>query len=367
MSNATKGEAGSKQFDLLERMNLSEHEMVVFCRDRETGLNGIIGVHNTVLGPAMGGLRMYPYNNESQALDDVLRLSRAMTYKSSLAGINVGGGKAVIIGDPKKDKSEALLRRFGQFVDSLGGKFYAAADVGIKPADLDTIKLETPYVSGVSPLRGGSGDSAPLTAYGVYLGMKAAILHMEGQDKLQGKRVMVQGVGKVGSKLVKHLIDEEAEVYIYDTDLETAKSLEREFQVKRVENEQVLTLDVDILAPCALGGILNEHSIPNLKCRAVVGGANNQLLVEDRDSLALQDRGILFVPDFMVNAGGIVNVSLELQTYHPEVAKRITENIYDTTLKVLELSEKEKMSPLDAAKNLAEKRLREIGKIRLYR
>lgn len=367
MNNTNSIQTTSEEVSLLNRMDLSEHEMLVFCRDEATGLKGIIGIHNTILGPSMGGLRMYPYKNGGDALNDVLRLSRAMTYKSSLAGIHVGGGKAVIIGDPKKDKSEALLRRFGQFVNDLGGKFYSASDVGISPEDLETIKLETPYVSGVSALLGGSGDSSPLTAYGVYLGMKAGLKHLDGTDSLRGKKVMVQGVGKVGSKLIKHLVDEGAEVLVYDIDSEALEEVAQKYPVTRVENEQVLTTAVDILAPCALGGILNGTSIPKLKCRMIAGGANNQLLDEEKDSAMLHGMGILFLPDFMVNAGGIINVSLELQTYHPEVAKRLTENIYDTSLRVLSEAHKEGNSPLLAARILAEKRIREVGKIRLYR
>ena len=354
-------------FALLEQMNASAHEMVLFCHDEATGLKAIVGVHNTLLGPSMGGVRMYPYASEAEALEDVLRLSKAMTYKSSLAGIHVGGGKAVIIGVPSMDKSEALLRRFGMFVNSLGGKFYVAADVGIKPSDLEVIKLETSFVSGVSPLLGGSGDSAPLTAYGGYLGMKAAIQHTEGHNSLEGKRIMVQGVGKVGSKLVKYLLEEGAEVYISDVNKEQESKLVKLYGIKAVKEEQVLNMDVDILSPNAMGGILNQESIPFLNCKIILGGANNQLLEEEVDARRVQEKGILFVPDFMVNAGGIINVSLELQSYHEDIAKRMTEKIYDTTLRVLSKADKDGVVPLEAAKREAEKRLEEVGKIGLYR
>jgi len=352
---------------IFDRLDISDHESLFFCRDRDTGLRALVGIHNTILGPAMGGLRMYPYESETEALEDVLRLSEAMTYKSALAGIHVGGGKAVIIGHPQKDKSEALLRRFGLFLNQLGGKYYVASDVGIKPEDLETIKLETPFVVGTDPLLGGSGDSSPLTAYGVYLGMKAGIKHMEGHDSLRGKRIMIQGLGKVGVKLLAYLKAEGAELLGFDVNEEALKKAGKEFGLVAVEEEQVLRTAVDILAPCALGGILHPEIIPQLSCKMIAGGANNQLLDEDRDALLLHEKGITYLPDFMVNAGGIINVSLELGSYHESIAKRMTEKIYPTTLEVLGEASEKGTSPLIAAKAKAEKRLSEIGKNRLYR
>ncbi|MEO0898768.1 MAG: Glu/Leu/Phe/Val dehydrogenase dimerization domain-containing protein [Bacteroidota bacterium] len=357
----------SSSVSIFEQMGSQSHELLLFCHDKATGLKAIIGVHNTLLGPAMGGLRMYPYHNEEAALQDVLRLSRAMTYKNALAGIHVGGGKAVIIGDPLVHKSEALLRRFGIFLNNLAGKYYVASDVGIKPTDLEYIKLETPYVVGVDQHLGGSGDSSPLTAYGVYLGMKAAVQHAEGHNSLSGKKIMVQGVGKVGSKLVKYLVKEGAEVSVYDVNQQAVNEVVQQFGVKAVEGQDVVNAEVDILSLNALGGVLNSESIPNLRCKMIVGGANNQLLNEEVDSLALRERGILFVPDFMVNAGGIINVSQELHGYHPEVAKRITKKIYDTTLQVLHFASTSDMTPLQAAMAQAEKRIKEVGNNRLYR
>ncbi len=352
---------------IFDRLDISDHESLFFCRDRDTGLRALVGIHNTFLGPAMGGLRMYPYESEAEALEDVLRLSEAMTYKSALAGIHVGGGKAVIIGHPKKDKSEALLRRFGLFLNQLGGKYYVASDLGINPEDLETIKLETSFVVGTDPLLGGAGDSSPLTAYGVYLGIKAGIKHMEGHDSLRGKRIMIQGLGKVGFKLLAYLKAEGAELLGFDVNEEALKRAGKEFGLVAVEEEQVLRTAVDILAPCALGGILHSESIPQLLCKMIAGGANNQLLDEDRDALLLHDKGIVYLPDFMVNAGGIINVSLELGQYHESIAKRMTEKIYPTTLEVLGEASEKGTFPLIAAKAKAEKRLIEIGKNRLYR
>ena len=343
-----------------------DHEMVVFCQDQATGLRGIIAVHNTTLGPAMGGLRMWPYAHEAAALTDALRLSRAMTLKNALAGINVGGGKAVIIGDARTGKSEALLRRFGRFVHNLHGKYYTAEDVGMSEADMEIIRMETPFVTGVSPLMGGSGDPSPVTAYGTYLGMKAALKEATGSDSLTGKRVMVQGVGHVGAHLVRHLVKENAQVFIYDIYPDLLASVARETGAQVVAAEEVFTTLVDVFAPCALGGVLNPDTIPLLRCQVVAGAANNQLLDEARDGAALAERGILYAPDFMVNAGGIINVSLELTAYSRDRALQLTERIYDTTLKVLATAKAQGITPHAAAVSLAEARIHAVGHNRLF-
>lgn len=311
------------------------HENVVFCHDEATGLKAIIAIHNTVLGPSLGGLRFWDYANEHEALVDVLRLSRGMTFKSALAGIHLGGGKAVIIGNAKKLKSEALLRRFGKFVDNLGGKYYTAEDVNISVRDIETIRTETQYVAGLPEETGGSGDPSPVTAYGVYLGIKASLKYQTGSESLEGKRVVVQGVGKVGSYLVERLVADGAKVFVQDINADNVAQLVSEHGVTAIEAHEVISFDCDVYAPCALGGGLNPDTIPKLNCGIVCGGANNQLLDETRDAEALKARGILYAPDFLVNAGGVINVFTELEGYNQARALRKAEQIYDTLLQVL--------------------------------
>lgn len=359
----TEREANMDVFTALSQYN---HEAVFFCNDNASGLRAIIAIHNTTLGPAMGGLRMWPYKNEQEALTDVLRLSRAMTYKNALAGLNVGGGKAVIIGDSRKDKSEALIRRFGKFLNNLGGKYYTAEDVGMSEMDMELISMETPYVTGLSTHLQGSGDPSPFTAYGTLLGIKAALKYSTGNDALEGKSVMVQGIGSVGGKLVKLLRKEGAIVYIYDIHEESLQKLAEETGAIIVPEGDVFTKEVDILAPCALGGILNPDTIPGLNCSIVSGAANNQLLDEKRDAQLLKDRGILFTPDFMVNAGGIINVSLELERYNSERAYELTGRIYDTTLRVLRMADEQTITTHEAALQLAESRIKSLGNNLLY-
>ncbi|WNJ18039.1 Glu/Leu/Phe/Val dehydrogenase dimerization domain-containing protein [Pontibacter sp. G13] len=353
--------------EVFSEMASYDHEMIVHCHDRATGLKAIIAVHNTTLGPAMGGLRMWPYATEGEALTDALRLSRGMTLKNALAGINVGGGKAVIIGNARTDKTEAMLRRFGKFVHNLGGKYYTAEDVGMSEDDMEIIRTETPYVTGISQIRGGSGDPSPVTAYGTYLGMKAAMKKATGSDSLNGKRVLVQGVGHVGGYLVDHLVEEGAKVFIYDIYPQTLEAVSARTGATIISEEEVYTLPVDVYAPCALGGTLNPETIPQLNCMIVCGAANNQLLDEVRDAQDLKDRGILYAPDFMVNAGGIINVSLELEVYHRDLAMRKTERIYETAMKVFDLAGQADITTHEAALKLAEQRIAEIGHNLLYR
>jgi len=351
---------------LFAAMQENQHESLLFAQDHVAGLKGIIAIHNTTLGPAMGGVRMWTYASEEQAIADALRLSRAMTYKSALAGLNVGGGKAVIIGNPHQDKSEVLLRRFGQYINQLEGKFFAAADVGMTEADLGTIAHETPYVVGRSKLAGGSGDSAPLTAYGVFLGIKSAVKHLTGSDRLSNKKVLVQGLGKVGSRLVRHLREEGATVYVYDTAPALMELIVKETGALAVSPEEVYTLPVDVFSPCALGGIINDETLPGLNCDIVAGGANNQLTDEAVHGKALRERGILYAPDFMINAGGIINVSLELQGYQEETARNQTEKIYQTTRDVLALADDQQISTHEAAMQLAQNRIQQVGRLRLF-
>jgi len=351
---------------VFEQVARLQHEQVSFCHDPATGLKAIIGIHSTVLGSALGGLRYWNYDHESDALSDVLRLSRGMTFKAALAGLNLGGGKAVIIGDARTQKSEALLRRFGRFVDDHGGKYITAEDVNIGVSDIENVRLETEHAVGISEARGGSGDPSPVTAYGVYVGMKAARQFRTGSDSLSGLKVMVQGVGKVGSYLVEHLRKENTTVYIYDIYEENVQAVAKATGAIPVTAEQVFTIDCDVFAPCALGAGLAPETIPGLKCSIVAGGANNQLLDEQRDGAALQERDILYVPDFMINAGGLINVSVEIEGYNRELALAKTEGIYKTTLDVLKNAREKQISTNEAAIGQALSRIENIGNLKRF-
>jgi leucine dehydrogenase len=342
------------------------HEQVVFCHDEATGLKAIIGIHNTVLGPALGGTRMWNYATEHDALTDVLRLSRGMSFKAAISGINLGGGKAVIIGDAKTMKTEALLRRFGKFVDSLNGKYITAEDVNMKTADMEYINMETKHVTGLPETMGGGGDPSPVTAYGVYLGMKATVKKVYGNDSLNGKKVAVQGVGQVGMHLVEYLVKENAIVYITDIFEDKVKEIAQKFGVNTVAQDKIYDLDVDIYAPCALGATLNDTTIPRLKCSIIAGAANNQLKDEVKHGYMLLDRSIAYAPDFLINAGGLINVYNEYQgNYNRNRVFQQTEIIYNTCLDILNLAEKEKIATQEAAIRTAEKRINSIGKLRM--
>jgi leucine dehydrogenase len=339
------------------------HEKVVFCHDHETGLKAIIGIHNTVLGPALGGTRMWSYASDAEALDDVLRLSRGMTYKAAISGLNLGGGKAVIIGDAKKDKTEALMRRYGRFVKNLNGAYITAEDVGTTTKDMEYIKMETDHVAGLPEAVGGSGDPSPVTAYGTYMGMKAAAKKAYGSDSLSGKKISVQGVGHVGGYLVELLAKENAEIFITDIYEDRLKEISTKYGAKVVGMDEIYDLDVDIYAPCALGGTVNDNTINRLKCQIIAGSANNQLRDETVHGPALIERGIFYAPDFLINAGGLINVYSELQGYNRESAYAQTERIYGYTLDIFELAEKEGIYTQLAATKLAEKRIQSIGKV----
>jgi leucine dehydrogenase len=364
MSEATAMPVGTG--GIFDQISTLDHEQVMFCHDKATGLRAIIGIHNSVLGSALGGLRFWNYNNDSEALFDVLRLSRGMTFKAALSGVNLGGGKAVIIGDPRKIKSEALLRRFGQFVQNLGGKYITAEDVGVSEQDMVHISQETDHVTGLPENRGGSGDPSPVTAYGVYLGMKAALKFQTGSESLQNKKVIVQGAGKVGTYLIENLAKEGAKIFVYDIISENIKNAVDKFKAVPIDANEIYSLEADIYAPCALGATINPDTIPQLKVSLVCGGANNQLLDEKRDGLALQSKNILYAPDFMVNAGGLINVYTELDGYVRARAIEMTELIYKTTLNVLNLAREEKITPHEAALKSALMRIESVGRIRQY-
>ena len=344
------------------QLSFDNHEQIVFCNDKDTGLKAIIGIHNTVLGPALGGTRMWKYANEWEALNDVLRLSRGMTYKSAISGLNLGGGKAVIIGDSKIDKTPAMITKFGAFVNSLSGKYITAEDVGTTTEDMDRINDVTKFVTGISESRGGSGNPSPVTAYGVYMGMKAAAKHQFGSDKLEGKKVLVQGIGHVGETLVMHLVKEGALVQITDIHNEKVEAASKKYGAQIFKGDDVYSADVDIYAPCALGATINDDTIHKLKAKVIAGAANNQLANEKIHGQILKDKGITYAPDFLINAGGIINVYAEIVGYDKAEALRRTENIYNTTLEIFSFAEAKGITPYQAAFSIAENRIAERKK-----
>ncbi|MCF8423285.1 MAG: leucine dehydrogenase [Bacteroidia bacterium] len=351
------------QNPVIGQMLANNHEQILFCNDNATGLKAIIAIHNTVLGPSLGGTRMWNYNNEMEALTDVLRLSRGMTYKSSVAGLNLGGGKAVIIGDSKKIKTEALLRRFGKFVNSLGGKYITAEDVAMTSRDMEIIKMETDHVSGLPENMGGSGDPSPVTAYGVYVSMKASTKEAFGSDSLSGKKVLVQGIGHVGETLVDYLTKEGAKVYINDISEERIKASVDKFKAEFVTADKMFDLDIDIYAPCALGATVNDETLSKLKCKVICGAANNQLADEKKHGELVLSKGILYAPDFVVNAGGIINVYYELEGYNRERALAHAEKIYDTTWNIIQTAKAQNIPTYAAANKIAEQRIESIARI----
>ena len=348
------------------QVSFDNHEQIVFCNDKDTGLKAIIGIHNTVLGPALGGTRMWNYTNEWEALNDVLRLSRGMTFKSAITGLNLGGGKAVIIGDAKTQKTPELMRKFGEFVHSLSGKYITAEDVGMQTEDMDTVRDVTPYVTGISESRGGSGNPSPVTAFGVYMGMKAAAKFKYGSDVLAGKKVLVQGIGHVGETLVDYLTKEGAMVTIADINEARLNEIGAKYGAKVFNGPDLYSAEVDIYAPCALGATINDETIYKLNASIVAGAANNQLANENVHGKILQERGILYAPDFLINAGGIINVYAEIEHYDKAEAMRRTENIYNTTLEILDFAVKNNMTTHQAAltfaQNRIEQRKKEAGK-----
>jgi leucine dehydrogenase len=352
-----------KENPVISQMTLHDHEQILFCNDNQTGLKAIIAVHNTVLGPSLGGTRMWAYKNEMEALNDVLRLSRGMTYKSAVAGLNLGGGKAVIIGDARKDKSEALFRRFGQFVDSLGGKYITAEDVGINPTDMSYVNMETNHVAG---LPGKSGDPSPVTAFGVYHGMKACAKKAYGSDSLNGKKVAVQGVGHVGEYLVELISKEGAKVFISDIHDDILKNVAQKYGATVVPVNEIYDIDMDIYAPCALGATVNDDTLSKLKCKIIAGAANNQLKDEKVHGEAVMQKGIIYAPDYVINAGGIINCYTEVAAKSSEWAMQNAENIYTTILNVLKESEENKIPTYLAANKLAEKRIQSIAGIKKW-
>ncbi|WP_216829462.1 branched-chain amino acid dehydrogenase [Alkalihalobacterium elongatum] len=345
--------------ELFKYMELYNYEQVVVCQDKDSGLKAIIAIHDTTLGPALGGTRMWMYESEEAAFEDALRLARGMTYKNAAAGLNLGGGKTVIIGDPRKDKNEEMFRAFGRFIQGLNGRYITAEDVGTTVADMDLIHEETNYVTGISPAFGSSGNPSPVTAYGVYVGMKAAAKAGFGTDSLEGKTVAVQGVGNVAYNLCRHLHEEGANLVVTDINKEAVQRVVDEFGAKAVDINDIYEVDCDIFAPCALGAIINDQTIPKLKAKVIAGAANNQLK-ETRHGDLIHEMGIVYAPDYVINAGGVINVADELYGYNRDRAMKKVEGIYENIEKVIEISKRDEIPTYLAADRMAEERIRRM-------
>ena len=346
--------------DVFNEMQKWGHEQLVFSHEPSCGYFGIIAIHDTTLGPALGGTRVWQYESHEAAIKDALRLSRGMTYKSAVAGLNLGGGKAVIIADPKRSDRESLFRAHGRFVESLGGRYITAEDVGTSPTDMEFVKRETKHVAGLLNL---SGDPSPVTSYGVYMGMKAAAKARWGKDSLAGKTIAVQGCGKVAYYLMTHLKQEGATLIVSDIDQEKVKRVVDELGATAVSTDAIYDAKADIFAPCALGGIVNDETLPRLKVEIIAGGANNQL-GEERHGVEVEKRGMLYAPDYAINGGGVINVYGELQGWTMERAKRKAQEIYDTMLRIFAIASRDKIPTYEAADRLAEERIKSVAALK---
>ncbi len=348
----------------LEKMYSMGHEEVVFFQDKSCGLKAIVAIHDTTLGPALGGTRLWNYANEEEALIDVLRLSKGMTYKAAVSGLNLGGGKAVIIADPKKDKSEALFRSFGRFIESLNGRYITAEDVNTSVEDIEHIFTETNYVTGVAQQYGGSGNPAPYTALGTFRGIEASVTRAFGSRSLQDKVIAIQGVGSVGFELAHLLTAAGAKIIYTDINERGIQKMKEAFpSAKYVEPNAIFSAECDVYSPCALGASLNDETIPQLKCKIVAGAANNQLK-EDRHGLMVRERGILYAPDYLINAGGLMNVSIEFEGWADDKSRRMVDTIYDKTLEVFRISDEQNIPVNKAADVMAEKRIESMRNIK---
>jgi leucine dehydrogenase len=358
-SLATIDATSSGSLALFDTMAEMGHEQVVMSYDKSSGYRGVIAIHDTTLGPALGGARFWQYASDEEAVIDALRLSRGMTYKNAVAGLNLGGGKSVIIGDYTTTKREMLFRAHGRFVDSLGGRYITAEDVGTSTADMDFVHMETKYVTG---LANKSGDPSPVTAHGVFRAIQASAKYRWGSDVLEGRVVAIQGLGHVGYYLCKELHNARARLIVTDIDAGKVRRVVEEFGAKAVEHDSIFGVQADIFAPCALGGIINDKTLPKLRVEIVSGGANNQLL-EERHGEALEAKGILYAPDYVANAGGVINVYSELAGWTRERSLRKADEIYDTLLGVFELAREDRIPTYVAADRMAERRLKAVGSL----
>ncbi|KIL45927.1 branched-chain amino acid dehydrogenase [Jeotgalibacillus campisalis] len=349
--------------ELFTYMEKYDYEQLVFCQDKTSGLKAIIAIHDTTLGPALGGTRMWTYDNESAAIEDALRLAKGMTYKNAAAGLNLGGGKTVIIGDPLKDKNEEMFRAFGRYIQGLAGRYITAEDVGTTVMDMDLIHEETDYVTGISPAFGSSGNPSPVTAYGVYRGIKASAMEAFGDDSLEGKTIAVQGVGNVAFTLCRHLHEEGAKLIVTDINKAAVMRAVEEFGATAVEPNEIYGVECDIFTPCALGAVINDETLEVLKAKVVAGAANNQLK-ETRHGDILHERGIVYAPDYVINAGGVINVADELYGYNRERAMKNVEKIYDNVAKVFDIAKRDQVPSYVAADRMAEERIERMSKSR---
>ena len=348
---------------IFESMGKHDYEQLLFCYDEQSGLKAIIAIHDTTLGPALGGTRMWTYDSEEAAVEDALRLARGMTYKNAAAGLNLGGGKTVIIGDPRTDKNEEMFRVFGRFIQGLNGRYITAEDVGTTVEDMDIIYEETKYVTGVSPAFGSSGNPSPITAYGCYVGMKASVKEAFGSDSLEGLTVAVQGVGNVAFEMCRHLHREGANLIVTDINKKAVQRAVDEFGAKAVDHDDSYGVDCDVFSPCALGGIINDDTIPQLKAKVIAGSANNQLK-EPQHGNMIHEMGVVYTPDYVLNAGGVINVADELYGYNKERALKRVEAIYDNVEKVIAISKRDQIPTYVAADRMAEERIEKIRQSR---
>lgn len=349
--------------ELFKYMEMYDYEQVVVCQDKQSGLKAIIAIHDTTLGPALGGTRMWTYKSEAEAFEDALRLAKGMTYKNAAAGLNLGGGKTVIIGDPRKDKNEEMFRAFGRFIQGLNGRYITAEDVGTTVSDMDIIHEETDYVTGISPAFGSSGNPSPVTAYGVYVGMKAAAKEAFGSDDLKGLTVAIQGVGNVSFNLCKHLHGEGAKLIVTDINKDAVERAVEAFGAKAVDINEIYSVECDIFSPCALGAIMNDETIPQLKAKVIAGAANNQLK-ETKHGDMIADLGIVYAPDYVINAGGVINVADELYGYNRERAMKKVETIYNKIETIFEISKRDQIPTYLAADRMAEERIAKMRQSR---
>ncbi|WP_373892722.1 Leu/Phe/Val dehydrogenase [Virgibacillus natechei] len=336
-----------------------DYEQLVFCQDKNSGLKAIIAIHDTTLGPALGGTRMWTYDSEVEAIEDALRLAKGMTYKNAAAGLNLGGGKTVIMGDSKTDKSPEMFRAFGRYIQGLQGRYITAEDVGTTEQDMDFIHMETDYVTGISRFSGTSGNPSPVTAYGVYKGIKAAANEAFGDASLEGRTIAVQGVGSVAYTLCEYLHKEGAKLIVTDINKEAVGRAVEAFDADSVAPEAIYDVDCDIYAPCALGGVINDDTIPRLKAKVIAGSANNQLKTSEHGDI-IHEKGIVFAPDYVINSGGVINVADELNGYNQDRAMQKVETIYDSLSKVFEISRRDNIPTYAAADRMAEERIKSL-------
>lgn len=345
--------------EMFTYMEKYDYEQLVFCQDKNSGLKAIIAIHDTTLGPALGGTRMWTYKSEAEAIEDALRLAKGMTYKNAAAGLNLGGGKTVIIGDPKKDKSPELFRAFGRYIQGLNGRYITAEDVGTTVNDMDLIHMETDFVTGISPEFGSSGNPSPVTALGIYKGMKAAAMEAFGSDSLEGKTVAVQGIGNVAFTLCEHLHKEGANLIVTDINEAAVDRAVQAFGAKAVDPGDIYGVECDIYSPCALGATINDETIPQLKAKVIAGSANNQLKTTEHGDI-IHEKGIVYAPDYVINSGGVINVADELNGYNATRALKNVESIYDILLKIFEISKRDNIPTYVAADRMAEERIASI-------